>query len=250
MIIIPAIDLIGGRCVRLYKGDYDKETVYDAVPANRAAFWEESGAALIHIVDLEGAKDGEQPNLAAIRSIRERVSCPIEVGGGIRSAEDAERLLNLGVDRVILGTLAMRDPVPVDYLSRKYPGKIILGADARDGMISSDGWKKSGGIDVFDFAAGFNDLPLGGVLFTDIDTDGTLCGPNITAQRRMGEVITNPLIASGGISSLADIKALADAGIPNLYGVIIGTALYEKRFTLQEAIATALGALPKGERLS
>lgn len=241
MIIIPAIDLISGRCVRLTQGDYNSEKVYDSVPADRAAVWEEGGAELIHIVDLEGAKDGEQPNLAAIESIRKRVSCVIEVGGGIRSAEDAERLLGMGIDRVILGTLAMRDPVPVEYLARKYPDKIILGADARDGMISSDGWKKSAGQDVYEFAAGFNSLRLGGVLYTCIETDGMLTGPNIEAQRRMGEAVTNPLIASGGIASLDDIRLLRDAGIPNLFGVIIGTALYEKKFTLPEAIRTASG---------
>lgn len=237
MLIIPAIDLIGGQCVRLYKGDYAREKVYDPDPARRARFWQEGGAELIHIVDLEGARGGEQPNLEAIRAIRAAVSCAIEVGGGIRSAEDAERLLEAGINRVIVGTLAMRDPVPVEYLARRYPERIILGADARDGLVSSDGWEKTAGRDVYEFAASFNRLPLGGVLFTDIDTDGTLTGPNIPAQRRMGGVITNPLIASGGIASLDDITALARAGIPNIYGVIIGTALYEGLFTLEQAIA-------------
>ena len=239
MIIIPAIDLIGGKCVRLYKGDYNKEKVYDENPASRARKWQDGGAELIHIVDLEGAKDGEQPNLEAIRSIRNAVDCKIEVGGGIRCAEDAERLLELGVDRVILGTLAVRDPVPVEYLARKYPDRIILGADARDGKITSSGWLKTDDRDAYGFAAGFNSLPLAGVLFTDIETDGALCGPNIPAQMKMGQAITNPLIASGGISSLEDISKLATAGIPNLYGVIIGTALYEEAFTLEEAIGAA-----------
>jgi len=239
MIIIPAIDLIGGKCVRLHKGDYSKEKVYDESPASRARLWEEGGAQLIHIVDLEGAREGEQPNMQAIRSIRKVVSCRIEAGGGIRSAEDAQRLLELGVNRVIMGTLAVREPGTVEQLARRYPDRIILGADARDGKISCAGWIKTDERDAFSFAAGFNNLPLAGVLFTDIETDGALCGPNILAQKKMGEAITNPLIASGGISSLEDIRALARAGIQNLFGVIIGTALYEEAFTLQQAIEVA-----------
>lgn len=239
MIVIPAIDLIAGRCVRLYKGDYQREKVYDTDPVARARFWHENGANLIHLVDLDGAREGFGANGEVIRSIRKGVDCLLEVGGGIRSAEDAQYYLEMGIDRVILGTMAARDPVPVEYLAGKYPGRIIVGADAIKGRVAIQGWQKTAARDVFSFAASFNHLNLAGILFTDVDTDGTLQGPNIAAQRRMGESIDNPLIASGGISRLDDISRLAGAGIPNLYGVVVGTALYEEVFTLPEALAAA-----------
>jgi len=239
VIIIPAIDLIDGKCVRLYKGDYSKKKIYDDSPANRAKIWEDGGAQIIHLVDLEGAKDGLQGNFEAIKSIREIVKCKLEIGGGIRSFEDAEKYLQIGIDRVIIGTAALKNPSLVDALSNMYPNQIIVGADAKNDKVSIDGWQNEGELDIYEFAASFNHLNLAGIVFTDIATDGTLQGPNIPAQIKMGKIIKNPLIASGGISSLEDIKKLAEASIKNIEGVIVGTALYEEKFTLSEAIAEA-----------
>jgi len=236
MRVIPAIDLLGGRCVRLFKGDYAMEKVYDDDPASRARFWEEGGADLIHVVDLDGARDGFRKNMNSIVAIRRAVSCRIEVGGGVRSLEDARARLDEGIDMVVIGTGAQRNKLLVESLANLYPGRIILGADAKKDRLAVEGWQSVSADNVYSFAASFNTLPLAGVIYTDVDTDGTLSGPNIPAQRTMGESISCPLIASGGISSLNDLRALATAGIPHLAGVIVGTALYEGRFSLPEAI--------------
>lgn len=242
MKIIPAIDLRDGKCVRLYQGDYNQQTVYDDNPVERAKAWEDNGAGLIHLVDLDGAREGFRINLDSIRAIRQAVRCELEVGGGIRSFDDAENLLQMGIERVILGTVAAKQPVLVDTLSKKYPGRIILGADALNGKVAVSGWQHAENLDVFEFAASFNHLQLAGVLFTDVATDGSLKGPNIPAQQKMGSMINQPLIASGGIGSLQDLQALRMAEIPNLYGVIVGTALYEKKFTLSEAVKAVTDA--------
>ena len=236
MRIIPAIDLRGGRCVRLFKGDYAMEKVYDDDPASRAKAWEEGGAELIHVVDLDGARDGIRRNMESIQAIRMAVSCMIEVGGGVRSLEDARALFEHGIDRVVIGTGAQRNKLLVESLANLYPGRVILGADAKNDKLAVEGWHSVSADNVYSFAASFNNLPLAGVIYTDVDTDGTLKGPNIPAQRKMGDVISCPLIASGGISNLEDLHRLAEAGIRKLDGVIVGTALYEGRFTLTEAI--------------
>ena len=236
MLVIPAIDIRGGKCVRLFKGDYAQEKTYDEDPAARARLWEQGGAGLVHVVDLDGARDGIRKNMDAIRAIRKATGCRLEVGGGIRSIEDAEALLKSGIDRVVIGTIALQNPMLVESLAELYPGRIILGADARGGKLAVNGWKETADADVYEFAASFSDLPLAAIIFTDVDTDGTLKGPNIPAQTRMAAAISCPLIASGGISVLDDIVALSRTGIENLEGVIVGTALYENRFTLPEAI--------------
>jgi len=236
MVIIPAIDLLGGKCVRLYKGDYAREKRYDDDPAARARLWADAGADLIHLVDLEGARSGERCNMPAVAAIREAVTVELELGGGIRTAEDARALFDMGIDRVIIGTAALHNPALVGELAVRYPGKILLGADARGGRLAVDGWQVESTRDVYDFAEGFSHLPLAGVVFTDVDTDGTLSGPNIEAQRRMASRVRAPLIASGGIASLDDLIRLSMAGIDGLAGVIVGRALYEGCFTLQEGI--------------
>jgi len=236
MLIIPAIDLRDGKCVRLYKGDYDQEKLYDDDPSARARLWAEAGAERIHIVDLDGARSGERRNTRAISAIRAAVTQELELGGGIRTLEDARIVFDLGIDFVILGTAALHNPALVEELAALYPGRVILGADARNGSVAVDGWRNDGARDVYEFARSFSHLPLGGVIFTDVDTDGTLAGPNIEAQRRMASSISLPLIASGGISSIQDLLDLAGAGIPRLQGVITGRALYEGCFTLEEAI--------------
>lgn len=236
MRVIPAIDLLSGHCVRLFKGDYAMEKTYDDDPASRAQMWEDGGAELIHVVDLDGARDGFRTNMNSIIAIRKAVSCKIEVGGGIRSLEDAQALLSEGVDMIIIGTEAQRNPHLIETLASHYPKRIILGADAKNEKLAIEGWQSIATENVYSFAASFNRLPLAGVIYTDIDTDGTLSGPNIPAQRKMGETITSSLIASGGISSLDDLKTLATAKIPRLTGVIVGRALYEGRFSLPAAI--------------
>ena len=241
MQIIPAIDLCGGKCVRLYKGDYAQEKQYDDDPAARARLWAESGAELIHIVDLDGAKSGERVNTRAISAIRGAVTQELELGGGIRTLEDARVVFDLGINRVIIGTAALHTPTLVEELAALYPGRVLLGADARNGSVAVDGWRSDSRRDVYEFARSFTHLPLAGVIFTDVDTDGTLAGPNIEAQRRMAETMTLPLIASGGISSIDDLLELERAGIPRLFGVIVGRALYEECFTLEEAIRRVRG---------
>ncbi|MDR2733361.1 MAG: 1-(5-phosphoribosyl)-5-[(5-phosphoribosylamino)methylideneamino]imidazole-4-carboxamide isomerase [Spirochaetota bacterium] len=236
MLIIPAIDLRDGKCVRLYKGDYAQEKIYDDNPASRARLWEEAGAARIHIVDLDAARSGTSANIEAIRAIRDATGARLELGGGIRSREDAERIFDLGIDYVIIGTAALQNPGLVENLALQFPERILLGADARNGMIATHGWQTDSVQDVYAFARGFTDLPLAGVIFTDVDTDGTLDGPNIEAQRRMASCISLPLIASGGVSSMQDIQDLANAGIPRLQGVIVGRAVYEGRLDLAEAV--------------
>jgi len=236
MLIIPAIDIRDGKCVRLYKGDYAQEKAYDDNPAARARLWEEAGAARIHIVDLDAARSGKSANTRAIRAIRDAVGARLELGGGIRSREDAERVFDLGIDYVIIGTAAQQDPQLVEKLALRFPERVLLGADARNGMIATHGWQTDSALDVYDFARSFSGLPLGGVIFTDVDTDGTLNGPNIEAQRRMASCISCPLIASGGISSMQDLRDLASADIPRLLGVIVGRAVYEGRLDLAEAV--------------
>jgi len=236
MLIIPAIDIRGGKCVRLYKGDYAQEKAYDDDPASRARLWQECGASRIHIVDLDAARSGKSANTEAIRAIRAAVSAQLELGGGIRSQEDAARVFDLGIDYAIIGTAAQQDPQLVEKLALQFPGRVLLGADARNGTIATHGWLADSALDAYDFARGFSGLPLGGVIFTDVDTDGTLGGPNIEAQRRMASCVSLPLIASGGISSMQDLRNLAGAGIPRLLGVIVGRAVYEGRLDLAEAV--------------
>jgi phosphoribosylformimino-5-aminoimidazole carboxamide ribotide isomerase len=237
MIIIPAIDLKDGECVRLLQGRKEMVTSYSNDPVAVAKRWVEEGATLIHIVDLDGAFSGTQKNLESIKKIRKAVDVPLEAGGGIRDMDRIEEIISTGIDRVILGTSAVKNPELVKNASEKYPGRIFVGIDARDGNVAVKGWEEITEIDALEFALKVQEIGAAGIIYTDISRDGMLTGPNIEATRAMAEVLEIPVIASGGISSLDDIKKLMD--ISGLWGAITGKALYTGKVSLSEAIRLA-----------
>ena len=239
MIIIPAIDLKNGQCVRLLQGLKDKVTVYSNEPEKIAQQWEADGAKLIHIVDLDGAFSGEQKNADAIMNIRSAVKLPLQVGGGIRKIGTIMRLLSAGINRIILGTAAIEDPDFLTEACSLNPGKILLGIDAKDGMVAIKGWEEVTSVSAQELAKRLERIGIAGIIYTDISRDGMLTGPNIAAVREMVACVNIPIIASGGVSSLEDIRNLMR--IENLWGVITGKALYAKSLDLKEAITLAEG---------
>ena len=241
MKLFPAIDLLHGNCVRLFQGDYAKETVYEATPADQAAVWEEAGAPLIHLVDLDGAKNGAMTNSEAIRAICARVSIPCELGGGIRSVDDAKRAFDLGVSRVILGTAVCDDPRSAeDFINAFGPEKVVAGIDARNGKVATRGWVETSSVDAATLAKTLFLFGVGRFIFTDIATDGALKGPNIPFMRTLCDQLPDCfIIASGGVSSPDDVRALTSLGCANLEGAIVGKALYDGRTTYAELLAAA-----------
>lgn len=234
MLIIPAIDLKDGKCVRLLQGRADAVTEYSQNPVEVAKKWALLGARLIHIVDLDGAFTGDQRNIESIKEIRKAINIDIEVGGGIRDMEKIEFLLGLGINRVILGTVAIEKPDLVKEACKRFPQRIIAGIDARDGRVAIKGWVETTDIKATELAQRMEEYGVWGIIYTDISRDGMLSGPNIAAMREIVERIHIPVIASGGVSSLEDIKSLKD--IKGLYGVIIGKALYSGAIDLKEAL--------------
>jgi phosphoribosylformimino-5-aminoimidazole carboxamide ribotide isomerase len=234
MYIIPAIDLKGGKCVRLLQGREDAVTVYSDNPPATAKLWQSHGARLLHIVDLDGAFTGGQKNLEAIRKIRESVGMEIEVGGGIRDLQKIDELIRIGINRIILGTVAIENPSLVREACSRYPGQIIIGIDARNGRVAVKGWVEITPTDAKDLAKDSAARGAAGIIYTDIATDGMMTGPNIKAIEEMVRTVTVPVIASGGISSLQDIKRLLQ--IEGLWGAITGKAIYEGSLDLREAI--------------
>ncbi len=235
MLIIPAIDLKNGQCVRLQQGRKDAVTVYSTDPGATAKKWESCGAKVLHIVDLDGAFTGKQQNFASIIQIRKLVKMVIEVGGGIRDVATVDRLLSEGIDRVILGTSAIEDaPFVTDTCSR-FPGRVLVGIDARDGKVAVRGWVKTSSIEARDLAKKVEEAGASGIIYTDISRDGMLSGPNIPALREMVKTVAIPVIASGGIATLEDVKALLQ--IENLWGAITGKAIYSGSLDLREAIS-------------
>ncbi len=232
MQVIPAIDLRGGCCVRLRQGDYNQETVFGDDPAAMAAHWESEGATRIHLVDLDGAKVGRPVNVEAVRAILKRVHVPCQLGGGVRDATTIATWLDAGLERVIVGTQALKDPVWFREMAQKYPGRLVLGLDARDGRVATEGWLDVSSVDATTLAEQFDDLPLAGVVYTDIACDGMLEGPNLAATEALAVRLKNPVIASGGVSSLDDLTRLAALPIA---ACIVGRALYDGRFRLREA---------------
>lgn len=232
MQIIPAIDLRGGRCVRLQQGDYDRETVFGDDPAAMAAHWQGEGAARIHLVDLDGAKLGRPVNVDSVREILARVDVPCQLGGGVRDDETVETWLAAGLDRVIIGTQALKDPPWFRKLVERYPGRIVLGLDARNGRVATEGWLDVSSVEAVTLAEQFDALPLAAVVYTDIACDGMLQGPNLSATEALARRLRAPVIASGGVGSLDDVGQLAMLPIA---GCIVGRALYEGRFRLSEA---------------
>lgn len=234
MIVIPAIDLKDGKCVRLLQGKKEKVTVYSDDPSATAKHWVSLGAELLHVVDLDGAFSGEQKNFDRIREIRSTIDIPIEVGGGIRDIERIEKLVSLGVDRIIIGTSAAKNPDIVRKACGKFPGKVLVGIDAKDGKVAVKGWVEVTEFEAVKFAKMMQDAGTAGIIYTDISRDGMLTGPNIEAMAIMVSAVNIPVIASGGVSKIDDIKSLMR--IQNLWGVITGKALYAGTLDLKEAI--------------
>jgi phosphoribosylformimino-5-aminoimidazole carboxamide ribotide isomerase len=232
----PAIDLRGGKCVRLQQGDYGRETVFGEDPAAMARHWVELGARRLHLVDLDGAKEGRPLNLPAVRAIVGAVDVPCELGGGIRSEETICQLVALGLKRLVIGTLALRQPDWFRQMAQKFPGKLALGIDARQGRVATDGWLNLSSTRATELALAFAAEPLAAVIYTDITTDGMLSGPNVAAMAEMQAAVDLPVVASGGICSKEDVARLA--AVP-MAGCIIGRALYEGKLTLSEAVAAA-----------
>jgi len=233
VIIYPAIDIRDGKCVRLVEGDFDRETVFDQDPADAARRWESEGATHIHVVDLDGARNGEPSNLDAIGRIRSAVSAQIQVGGGIRSLSSAQQVLDLGVNRIILGSAIVSDPAAAETIAGLFPGKVAAGLDARDGRLATNGWLSQSGMLAPDAARRLVDSGLKPVIHTDIRRDGTMSGPNLIALGEMIAIDGAEVIASGGIGSIDDVGAVAEAGAA---GVIIGRALYDGRVRLADAL--------------
>jgi len=235
--IIPAIDIMGGKCVRLYQGDYSQQTVFDENPAAVAVKWHSQGARWVHAVDLDGAAAGEPRNVAAVDEIIRTSDLLVELGGGIRQEIVAEKLLQKGVSRIVLGTAAIEDPGLVAKLSRRFGEAIIVGLDARDGRIAVHGWQKDTAIDVLELGQEMIDLGVSRFIYTDVRRDGTLTEPNFDAIERLIAEVNVPIIASGGISKLEHLRRLEGLGVE---GAIIGKALYTGDIDLREAIAALL----------
>lgn len=238
MDIFPAIDLLNGQCVRLYQGDYDQVEVFGSDPAEVAARWVELGATNLHVVDLTGAKAGETIEVKAIRDIVAAVGekVTVQVGGGLRDLAAVDRLLATGVKRAILGTVAVENPELVKILCDRHPGRIIVGIDARDGLVATRGWLETSTVKAIDLAKQFQDAGVAAIVYTDIQRDGTLAGPNIEAMRALATEIDIPLIASGGVGSLTDLMSLSALEPLGVTGAIVGKALYAGTIDFTEAL--------------
>ncbi len=240
MILYPAIDLKDGQCVRLFKGDMEQATVFGDDPAAQARAFQDAGCEWLHLVDLNGAFAGAPVNGAAIEAILNAVSVPAQLGGGIRDMDTIEHWLSKGLARVILGTVAVEDPDLVRDAARAFPGQVAVGLDARDGRVTTRGWAKATEIDVTDLARSFEDAGVAAIIYTDINRDGAMQGPNIEATAALANAVSIPVIASGGVSSLDDLRALKACGAP-LNGVISGRALYDGAIDLEHALRVLKG---------
>jgi phosphoribosylformimino-5-aminoimidazole carboxamide ribotide isomerase len=236
MIIIPAIDIKKGQCVRLFQGRMDSETVFSDDPAAMAKRWEEEGAEWIHVVDLDGAVGKRPQNTDSVQKIIEAVNVPVQVGGGIRNEETIKMYLDFGIKRVIVGTEAIQNPKLVKDACRAFPERIVVGIDARKGMVAIEGWTKTTEIQAVDLAKQFEDCGVAAIIFTDIHRDGMQTGPNINETRRLAENLSIPVIASGGVSAIEDIINLFPLKEAGVTGVITGRALYDGTLNLKEAI--------------
>jgi phosphoribosylformimino-5-aminoimidazole carboxamide ribotide isomerase len=233
VLILPAIDLRGGQCVRLRQGDYAQETVYGNDLAAVARHWVSQGAAALHVVDLDGARQGRPVNGESVRRIVAAAGVPCQLGGGLRTEADIAEVLGWGVARAIVGTRALQDPAWLETLCRRFPGQIILGIDARNGQVATDGWLQVSARSALNLARQCSDWPLAALIYTDISRDGMLRGPNLEATAELAAAVTVPVIASGGVTTLEDVGRLAQL---RLAGCIIGRALYEGQLDLAEAI--------------
>ena len=240
MILFPAIDIRGGRAVRLIQGDYEQETAYDDDPVVAARRWVDGGARWLHIVDLDGARAGEPVNLEHIRRIVATVDVPVQLGGGLRDSKKVEEAISSGVERVVLGTAAVRDPEMAGAIAAAHGGRVVASVDSRSGKVAAEGWTEGTDLDTTEVIAELSRRGLSRFVYTPVDVDGLMEGPDLDSLREVAEATDGAVIYSGGIGSLDDLRAVAGLGLDNLEGVIVGRALYEQRFTVAEARA-ALG---------
>lgn len=229
MIIFPAIDLKNGQCVRLYKGDMAQVTVFNDSPATQALEFQNQGFKYLHLVDLDGAIAGHAANKSAVDDILRAIKIPVQLGGGIRSLAAIENWLELGISRVILGTIAAKNPEIVKEACKKFPGKIVVGIDARNGFVATEGWVETSEISALELAKKFEDCGVSSIIYTDISRDGTLTGPDLAGTKQLVDNLKIPVIASGGMSSIQDVRAVEGIGVE---GVIIGRALYEGKIVV------------------
>jgi phosphoribosylformimino-5-aminoimidazole carboxamide ribotide isomerase len=242
ILIVPAIDLKGGKCVRLLRGELHAETVYGDDPVAMGRRWVDEGAEYLHVVDLDGAVSGQPVNADAIAALCQALPIPIEIGGGIRSVERADELFRLGADRVIFGTAALAEPEIVREACRRFPRRVAVGIDARDGRVAVRGWLETSATTAVDLARQAQELGACRIIYTDISRDGTQEGVNVAATRAIAAAVTLPVTASGGVGSLADIVAVRDCAVRNIDAVIVGRALYTGAVRLPEAIRAVRGA--------
>ncbi len=240
MIIFPAVDILNGWCVRLHQGKYDAVTVYAKDPSEMAKAWAAEGGEWLHVVDLDGAKEGHPVNLSSIEKIVSGIDIPVQCGGGVRVTADLKRLFDLGVSRVVLGTTLVTDPDFAREAIDTYGARLVAGVDGRDGKVAVAGWREDTDVEVVELAGELADKGVERVIYTDINVDGTRKGPSLESTGNLASSISVPVIASGGVSSLNDIAALLKIK-PPVEGVIVGSALYEKKFTLAQAIDAAKG---------
>ena len=240
MIVFPAIDIRGGKCVRLFKGDFDRETVFSNHPWEMAKKWQSQGAEFLHLVDLDGARAGEPQNLSTVREILSAISIPAELGGGIRTMKDIEGVLSLGIRRVILGSVAVRDPELVRVACAEYGGeRVVVGIDAREGIVAVDGWGVSGGVKAEELAKRMAEAGVRTIIYTDISRDGTLSGVNVEATASLARATGLRVVASGGVKSPEDIRRLKACEKDGIEGVILGKSIYAGALDLREAIEIA-----------
>ncbi len=242
MILFPAIDLKDGQCVRLKLGDMDQATVFSDDPAAQARAFEQQGFSYLHLVDLNGAFSGQPVNASAVEAILDAVSLPVQLGGGIRDLQGIERWLERGISRVILGTLAVRDPALVREACKAFPGRIAVGIDAKAGKVAVEGWAESSSLSIKELAARFEDAGVAAIIYTDIDRDGILAGLNIDSTLDLARSTSIPVIASGGLASMADIERLAQPDCAVLEGAITGRALYDGRIDPSAALTVLKAA--------
>jgi phosphoribosylformimino-5-aminoimidazole carboxamide ribotide isomerase len=237
VILYPAIDIRGGQAVRLLQGDYARETTYDANPVDAALRWADEGAQFLHVVDLDGAKAGEPQNLEAIRMIAAAVECPIQVGGGLRDSTAVRAALDAGAQRVVIGTAAFKDPEFLSAMVDAHGDRVVVSVDARDGQVALEGWTEAGKEGVVDAVAALGERGVTRFLCTAIEVDGTMKGPALDLLNETAAATKAQIIASGGVGTLPHLEALAKGSAPNIEGAIVGRALYERKFTVAEAIA-------------